>query len=439
LGKVATVLLLLALAVTGFAGYSEMRFRQLSDALDAEIATYKRQRWDRPSLRGAAGEGNASSEAVATLDDFTGITSEQRDALAAHAYYGSPLAAPDLALLDQHKQRIAKLRSATLNSWAMNEMTLERGDVAGPPSYPLVMDAVLLALADGARVSADECLLACADVIRLGQDLVPGAPIEAASVSMRITSVASPMIARCAAQANPDALYRAAREFQVLAMHPPPTGGSIEVADLMAKVELRALAELLPDDSGDSPFTRLRRRPALLDAWAYFDNPARWRELSADRYPQALETWLKEHQWRARSGMRLVARATSDIDGWLLDDMRGQALVRAQAVGLATLAERTRRKRMPREPINLDDPALRDPFNGQPLKWRMSADAAELTLWSIGEDRRDDKGSTEWTPQAPRDVVAYFKLRSLEPPEPTKRTPKRRATPNAAEPAAASL
>jgi len=425
LGKVATVVLLLALGVAGFAGYSEFRFRQLSDALDAEIATYKRQRWDRPALRGAAGEGNATSEALATLDDFTGLTSEQRDAFATHVYYGSPLAAPELALLEQHRQRIAKLRAATLHAWAMTEMTLERGDAAALPSYPLVMDAVLLALADGARVSADECLLACADVIRLGQDLVPGAAIEAASVSMRITSVASPVLVRCAAQASADALFRAARELHVLATHPPPTGSTIEVADLMAKIRLRGLAELLPDDSGDSPFTRLRRRPGLLDAWAYFDNPARWRELSADRYPRALETWLKEHEWRARSGMPLVASATADIDGWLLDDMRGQALVRAAAVGLATLAERVRRKRMPREPINLDDPALHDPFNGQQLKWRSSADAAELTLWSIGEDRRDDKGSSEWTPQAPRDVVLHFKLAPLEEPPPPKRAPRR--------------
>jgi hypothetical protein len=109
----------------------------------------------------------------------------------------------------------------------------------------------------------------------------------------------------------------------------------------------------------------------------------------------------------------------------MLDDMRGQALVRAAAVGLATLAERTRRKRMPREPINLSDAALRDPYNGQPLKWRLSADASELTLWSLGEDRRDDKGSSEWTAQAPRDVVVYFRVPPLEEPEVKKRAPKR--------------
>jgi hypothetical protein len=419
------VLLLVVLAVAGFTGYSELELRRLSEELDAEIATFKRQRWIRPALRGTAGEGNASSEALAALEGFKALTADQRDGLAAHVHYGQSLSEAQLALLDQHAPRVAKLRSATLFGWSMTELAVERGRAAAVPAYPLVMDAVLLALAHGSRTSADECLLACADVVRLGQDLVPGAPSEAASVSMRITSVTGPLLARCAAHASPDALFRAAREFHVLAANPPPTGSSIELADLTAKIELRALAQLFPDDSEDSPITRLRRRPALLEAWAYFDKPTRWRELSPARYPQSLETWLKEHAWRARSELPLVSGATADIDGWLLDDMRGQALVRAQAVGLATLAERLRRKRMPREPINLGDAALRDPFNGQPLKWRLSADAGELTLWALGEDRRDDKGSSEWTPQAPRDVVVHFQLPALEDPEAKKRSPKR--------------
>jgi hypothetical protein len=418
---------MLVLAIAGFAGYSQHRFRQLSDVLDVEIATYKRQRWERPVLRGQAGEGNAAVEALAALDGFAGLAAGAREALAAHIYYGSALAEPELALLDQHKERVAKLRAATLHGAAMTEVPVERGAAAAPISYPRVMDAVLLALAEGARTGADGCLLACADVVRLGQDLVPGAPIEAASVSMRITSVASPLVSRCAAQATPEALFRAAREFHVLATHPPPFGSSIELADLSAKARLRALSELFPDDSDDSALTRLRRRPALLDGFSYFDNPARWRELTAARYPQALETWLKEHQWRSRSGSPLVAGATADVDGWLLDDMRGQALVRALTVGLETLAERVRRKRMPREPIDLSDAELRDPYNAQPLKWRLPAEGSELTVWSVGEDRRDDKGSSEWTAQAPRDVVVHFKVSPLEEPTATatKRAPKR--------------
>jgi len=428
LSKLVAVAAVLVLVVAGFAGHSELKFRKLSEALDAEIATYKRQRWNRPALRGQAGDGNAAFDALQALSSLPGLSAEQRDGLASHVHYGSPLTRELTALLQKLAPPIAKLRAATLLSWAMTEVPLEPGDALTVPSYPRVMDAALLALAHGAHTGADECLLACADIVRLGQDLVPGAPLEAASVSARLASVQSPLLARCASQASPEALFRAGREFHVLATHPPPTGGSIELADLLTKVKLRRLAQLLDGGDGESALTRLRRRPALLDAFAYFENPARWRQLTADRYPQALETWLHELDWRSRSDLPLVADASSDVDGWLNDDMRGQALVRLLAVGLATLSERLRRERMPREPMNLNEAALRDPFNGQPFKWRIAQDGSELSLWSVGEDRRDDKGSSEWAAQAPIDVVVHFKLVPIEKLEAVK--PRRKAALN---------
>jgi len=93
--------------------------------------------------------------------------------------------------------------------------------------------------------------------------------------------------------------------------------------------------------------------------------------------------------------------------------MRGQALLRTLSVGVATLAERSRRGRAPREPVTLSEPALVDPYNGQPLKWRITQDGTELSIWSVGEDRRDDKGTSDWTTQAPIDVVVHFRLRPL--------------------------
>ena len=114
--------------------------------------------------------------------------------------------------------------------------------------------------------------------------------------------------------------------------------------------------------------------------------------------------------------MPLVASATADVDGWLLDDMRGQALLRAEAVGLATLAERIRRKRFRANRSTSTTPRCAIRSTVSSCKWRTAADGSELSLWSIGEDRRDDKGSTEWTAQAPRDVVVYFPLRPLDTP-----------------------
>jgi hypothetical protein len=303
----------------------------------------------------------------------------------------------------------------------MTELPLKQGSALQAPPYGKAMDGALLMLGRAAQLDPRACLERCTDVIRFGQDLVPGAPLEAASVSMRITSVTSSVLARCAERAEVDGVARAARELGTLASHAPAAGGGIELADILARVELHRMAELMPADGSDSPLDRLRRRPTLREAFERFDNPTRWRTLGAERYPEARETWLQEHAARTRSDLPLVANATSTIDGWLYDDMRGQALVRVMAVGTATLTERIRRKKLPREPVSLNEPSLRDPYNGQPLKWRVAQDGSELTLWSVGEDRRDDKGSGDWSAEAPLDVVVHFRLRPLDPPETTKR------------------
>ena len=425
LTKLVAVTVLFALGVGGFAGYSEWKFREHGETLAAEIATYKLQHWERPALRGTAGDGNAAFDEVQALAGFSGLTPQQRETLALHVHYNEPLAAESLALLEQHEALVDKLRAATLLSRAMTETPFAAGEASTVPSYPRVVDAALLLLARGALAGPDECLLACADSVRLGQDLVPGASIEAASVAARIASITSPLLTRCASLASHEALSRAAREFHLLALNPAPTFGSIELADLQAKQRLMQLSTLFGGSENETVLARLRRRPALFAALEYFARPTRWRELSPASYPQALQSWLREHEWRSRAELALVPESTADVDGWLLDDMRGQALVRAMAVGLATVTERARRKRLPKEPVSLLEPKLFDPYNGLPLKWRVAQDGSELSLWSVGEDLRDDKGSSDWTPQAPVDVVVHFRLRPLEDGDATKRAAKR--------------
>lgn len=409
------------LATGAFVGYSEMQYQRMGDALGADIATYRRQRWDRPVLRGEAREGNAAFEALTRLAKLRDLGAETRDHLAAQLYYGQPLDPGQLSLVAEHAELIDALRAATTLSWSMTELPIEQGSAAQVPAYPRAMDGALLMLGKAASSEPAQCLQICTDVMRMGQDLVPGAPLEAASVSMRITSVASPVLAHCAERGDLEALARASRELAILASHAPAAGGGIELADLLTRVELHKLAELSPPGSTDSVVTRLRRRPSLFEAFERFGNPTRWRNIGADRYPDAREGWLQEHTSRSRSDLPLVASATLAVDGWLYDDMRGQALLRAMAVGTGTLAERMRRKKLPHEPIGLEEPSLRDPYNGQPLKWRIAQDGSELSVWSVGEDRRDDKGASEWGPQAPLDVVVHFRLRSLEPSEPVKR------------------
>jgi hypothetical protein len=405
--------MVVVLGVTAKAAYSEFKFRERGAALDADIATYKRQQWDRPVLRGQAGEGNAALEALHALQGMSPLNEVERDRLATQLHHGAPLLPDQLALAAKHAAMIGKLRDATQLSWAMTELSPERGDAVAAPPYPLMMDAALLMLASASSANPDDCLTICADVVRLGQDLVPGAPLEAISVAMRLTSVSAPVIARCSEHATIDGLARAARELGTMAAHPPPIGSGIEFADLQTSARLRKLAELLPDNADDSPFERLRQRPMLIEASAFFEKPSRWRELNATTYPLPLDTWRREQEWRQSSPLPLVADSAAGVDGWLYDDMRGQALLRALTVELGTVAARLRVKRLPRVPVGLSDPGLRDPFSGQELKWRVPDNGAELAVWSVGEDRRDDKGMSEWTAMTPIDAVVHFQLPPL--------------------------
>jgi hypothetical protein len=376
----------------------------------SHVADYQRQRWNRPVLRGHGADANAAEQAQKALNGFKRLSEGAREQLAAVVFYGRTLSAEQAPWVDEQAYRIASLRGATSRSWAATPLDPEAPASPPPPDYVRFVDAMLIVLADASRQPPDACLQAATDVIRLGQDLVPGAALEAASVASRVTSLATPVITRCARGASYAALIGGARELHVMATNPPPSFGGIELGDLKALVRLRDLSTVWPPPAGESPVVRLRQRPLLLEAVKHFDKPARWREVSPAQYPSALTTWLDEQEWRDRSELPLVRDASGDVAGFLFDDMRGQALVRALTVGLATLAEKVNRDRLPREPINLNDPALCDPFTGRALHWRVAHDASELSIWSVGEDRRDDKGSTSWTSQAPIDVTIHFGL-----------------------------
>ena len=398
------------MGIATLVGRSELKHRELSEAVSTHVSTYQRQRWARPVLRGAAVDGNAAAEAQKALNGFKRLSEPEREGLASVVHYGRALTPEQSALLDAQAYRINSLRGAASRAWAVTTLDPEEPLNPPPPDYGRFIDAMLVVLADASRLPADACLPAACDAVRLGQDVVPGAPLEAASISMRVTSLAAPVIARCTRGASYAALLSAARELHLMASNPPPTFGGIELADLAMLVRLRELSTVWPPQSGESPVKRLHQRPILLEAFKHFDKPARWRAISPTNYPQALTSWLEEQEWRDRSDLPLVREASSEVTGFLFDDMRGQAELRVLTVGLATLAERANRERLPREPINLKDQALVDPFNGRPLLWRVATDGGELTIWSVGEDRRDDKGVSEWTPQAPVDVAVHFSL-----------------------------
>jgi hypothetical protein len=413
--KVALLLFLLLLGTVAYGGHSQWRYAQLSSALDADIATFHRSRWERQVLRGDAAEGNAAAAAWQALAAFEGLEAKQREDLAVHVYYGQPPEDGMRELIAEHVRMVDALRASTQHTWSMNELAIEQGARVTVPEYPHMVDAVLLLLATGMLEGADACLAHGVDAIRIGQDLVPGGPLEAASVAARIASLASRVVTHCAAKAEPKLMARTAQELKILAKHPPPVGQAVEAADIIAMVELREQANLYSTRVRMQPWTRLRRRGTLFEAWGMLQQPTRWRAIDASDYPKSLAAWRREQDWRARAKAPVVSEQSAKVLGWLYDDMRGQAIVRASAIAIATALEHKRRDKIPRQPIGLGDPSLRDPYSGHAMRWRVADDGSELAVWSVGEDMRDDRGTEDWAVQAPLDVVVRIALQKPAP------------------------
>ncbi|HEX7480522.1 MAG TPA: hypothetical protein VF331_22170 [Polyangiales bacterium] len=402
--------------MAAYVGYYESAYQQLCRQLDADVGTLRRLRWERPVLRGQPGEANAAAEAASALADFAAVDESVRDALADKVYYGKPLSPAEQELLHGRRALLDRLRAATHHGWAQTELAPERGSEMHVPPYPRAIDAALLLLAQAETQPPDECLRIATDVVRLGQDMVPGGPLEAVSVSMRMTSVAVPVIVRCAARGDLTTLRRAAHELHTLATHPPPSGVTLELTDIVSAMKLRSLAALSNKSSATLVWQTVRERPVLLKAWSLFADPTRYRQITPERYPDGLDELKREQDFRTQSRLPTVASDAGGVIDFLYDDMRGQALLRALTIGVGTLAERAYRGKLPSAPVSLRDVALLDPFRGQPLGFRVAADGSELVLWSVGEDLKDDFGSDEWADAAPLDVTVHLPLSKLDDP-----------------------
>jgi len=407
-------LVLLAAVCVGYLGYSQWQFGQLSNALEGDIATLHRLRWERPVLRTPELDGNAADAIYAALEGAEPLPPKVRNSIAEQLHFGQPLTPEQRKPIEKWNETIGKLRDATHHGWSATPMQIGLARGMPVPDYPLLLDAALVSLGSASIARGDGCLTIAADTIRYGQDLVTGAPMEASSVSARIASIASRVAGYCVADASPQGLRRAAAEFRILATQAPPTGSGIEVADLLAAMEVRRLSALTNDDGFATLAERLRKRTRLYSEWKFLGRPSKWRKIAPESYPGALDDWRGEHDLRVRSDHETVRRATVGVLDWLYDDMRGQALTRAMAVGLATVAERARRGRMPRQPLGIRDAGLRDPFSGADLGFRIAQDGGELTLWSVGEDMRDDRGTDEWGTEAPLDVVVHLRLPAIQ-------------------------
>jgi hypothetical protein len=220
-----------------------------------------------------------------------------------------------------------------------------------------------------------------------------------------LTTLASRVISRCALHAELLQLRKTSHELRVLATKPPPTGSGLELEELALDETLLQRSTL----TGKPPLEVARtlwQRPQLLAAWERRGSAARFRRLTPDRYPDALEDFRREPDHD-----ELAAPLRDAALERLLDDMRGHASLRMLCIAVSTLAERAYRGTMPAAPASLRDNALLDPFRSQPFGFRLSSNGAEFMLWSVGANFRDDGGKDDWGDQGPRDVTLHVALR----------------------------
>ncbi|HTU58283.1 MAG TPA: hypothetical protein VMF89_07610, partial [Polyangiales bacterium] len=401
-----TILLLAAASVVGT---HESNYRDLSGRLSDAFASAREQRWERPVLRGAMRDGNATGELYNALQDFTPLGPTLRKALAEKVFFGQPLELDQQQALSRRALPLRALRDAVQQGWAHTELALERGSQLIVPDYPKLMDAGLALLAQAQTSEPAACLQQAADVLRIGQDAIPYAPLEAASVQAHLAAFSARVIARCARNADLPTLRRTSHELRVLATHPAPIGTAIELETLATAGDLQRRAALA-DKGPLQVLQTVLERPQLLAAFQNYLHPERYRQVTPENYPDAMELWKREHDLQKQTGPEADA-IEAHIIARLNDDRRAQAIVRILCVAVSALAERAYRGNTPLDPAVLQDKALIDPYQGQRLRYNVAKNGAELTLWAVGPDMRDDGGSDEWTEAGPRDITVHVALK----------------------------
>jgi hypothetical protein len=398
---------ILLLAAASVVGTHEHEYRELSARLSEALASARAQRWERPVLRGAMREGNAVNELWNALQDFPPLGPRLRESLAEKVFFGQPLDHDQQQALGQRRVALRALRDSVQQGWSRTDLAVERGTELRIPDYPKLLEATLALLAQAQTSEPAACLQLAADVLRISQDIVPLAPLEAASAESHMAAFGARVMARCARNADLSSLRRTAHELRVLATHPAPIGTALELETLAAAQDLQRKAALT-DKSPLQVLSTLLARPQIMLTLQGYLHPERYRQVVPEHYPDAMELWEREHDLQVpHESEAIEAHVVSRLN----DDRRAQAIVRMLCVALSALAERAYRGNTPLEPASLQEAALVDPYQGQRLHYRVAANGAEMTLWAVGPDMRDDNGSDEWTDAGPRDVTVHVALR----------------------------
>ncbi|MCC7537449.1 MAG: hypothetical protein IT379_14595 [Deltaproteobacteria bacterium] len=349
---------------------------------DRRVARLRASRWRRPVLRGEPRDCNASDAQRLALD-------------------GLPRVDTDLA-------DFAELRASTQCAYAMTRPSLDAArmqldDAAVEDHHDRVKAAIEAMLPLAAMEDPALCLVVGADAVRIVQDRAPGRPVtEITHLVPHLMGWLQTVLLDCAADAPRDAVAVAAREMALLARHAPPTGWSLEIQLLRSVAEQLAYLETFPG---------MVRRPTVLDqiehnlAFA----PSYSVVLPAD-YPAAFGPTRRE----AQACQSRFGAGCHDDGEYVVVDAAGHARLRMLAVALAALAAEPVSEVAPPPPmpppIELQEPALRDPFSGEPFRWESSEEARTAFMSSVGPDPLDESDDIHLRVVGPHALDAEHEL-----------------------------
>ena len=394
----------------------EREIRALSRELDASIRSFDGRRDVRPVHRGEPIDGNARAaidEALAEMGDLSALGTED---VSRGIREGAPTA-ETLELARRHSKALLRLRSATRRTYSWNATDLSRGAEVDVPPIVGLLRAVKLLLAQALTGSPDECLRIVADSIRLGQDLAPGAGFIGLMAVPIMTHLAVPVAQRCAPRADEASLRRAAAELRVLATSQPGVAEALEIEAIFYGVTARheiVEAPLIPRDVRG--FQRWWYRNVVLEAWREVGSgaPRRWRRIGETGFPGVLPAWQAELDRFAGSPNPLVGPVFGGghLRRYIVRTGEALALIEALAISHATMAEQVGTGAVAARPAWVDDPALADPFTGEPLVWRFvdGGTALEISWRTPGHGPRPDGEGEPDRPGSPDSERLSFPL-----------------------------
>jgi hypothetical protein len=375
-------------AVTRYSGSSslERSHAELAKRRDA----YMKARWTRPVLRGEPIEGNATEAERAAVASLGAMDDKAFEHFKDVATTGVP---PELsALIAPNADALRALRDATQRTYAYTTIPIEQWPTTKLPLYTGHFKAWKLLLAQAAMASPPECMLICADVIRMGQDTGPGAGLVGMMVGGVTYDQAAPIALACARKADASARAAFSRELEALVKNAPPVGPSLELETLGIAYGFETLANQAPafpkDKEGLDLF--VHRRTTIDALEIFLADDTKWDDVRADKYPDAFALVRARDEKLAQSGNVLVELAATGHVRYVERDAKAQAMVRALAVAVAAIPDGPNGAFAQ---AALQNAAFRDPFTGKPFDTVIGD--KEWKVRSLGADGVDGGGSKE--------------------------------------------